>query len=393
MTDALRRFARTLVQRLGETPGGPHRAVTIDELRSRLLPYRAYRSLLGFESVEDYDVVVMRLVGEEGGYVRTLPQLAAERCRAESEGPAPNPELLDQLADVTIQIGAESLERIFDESVPAPAPAPVRDDLDIIERHLELEVREPVEPSPVLARLRPPAPPPPPPPPPAPPQPSPQRPPLAAPLEPLPGRAPASAPAPVRAPLPAPARVPDSFPAAAPTAPAPPPPPPPVPEPIRAPAPPPMPEPAPTTEPRPVPPKPQLKPRRPLAPPRPQSRSAAVFPPDAPPPDPPPQAEPATRPTESAGSAEVAESPPTPRVELPSPTQEPARMVQHAAPATATCRSCHQSLPGGRQVVFCPWCGERLVPFACPECHTELEAQWKHCITCGAPVKNPPRSP
>ena len=69
-----------------------------------------------------------------------------------------------------------------------------------------------------------------------------------------------------------------------------------------------------------------------------------------------------------------------------------AQPAAHAT-ATATCRSCHRSLPGGRQVVFCPWCGERLVPFACPECHTELEAEWKHCIACGAPVKNPPRSP
>ena len=188
MTDPLRRFARTLVQRLGETPGGPHRPVTIEELRSRLLPYRAYRSVLGFESVEDYDVVVMRLVGEEGGLVRTLPQLAAERCRAETEGPAPNPELLDQLADVTIQIGAESLVRIFDESAPAPAPVPVRDDLDIIERHLELEAREPAEPSPMPTRTRAPTPPPPPPP-------SPRRPPVAAPPVPRPERAPASAPA------------------------------------------------------------------------------------------------------------------------------------------------------------------------------------------------------
>jgi hypothetical protein len=380
MTDAVRRFARTLVQRLGETPGGPHRAVTVEELRSRLLPYRAYRSVLGFDSVEDYDVVVMRLVGEEGGFVRTLPQLAAERCRAETEGPAPNPELLDQLADVTIQIGAESLGRIFEAS-QSPAPAPVRDDLDIIERHLELEVREPAGP-PVVARPRAPAPPPPPPP--LPPPPPPRRP---APPEPLPEKGPVLAPAPAPTlapiPIPDPPAVPDPFPAATPApAPAPPPPPPP-----------PAPEPSPAPEGRPVPPKPQLKPRRPLAAPKPAPRETTAFTPEAPPPEPPPlQAEPASPPVASAGPAEVAESPPTPRVEPPSPIQETARMASPAATAPATCRSCRQSLPGGRQVVFCPWCGERLVPFACPECHTELDAQWKHCITCGAPVKNPPRS-
>jgi hypothetical protein len=379
MTDALRRFARTLVQRLGETPGGPHRAVTVEELRSRLLPYRAYRSVLGFESVEDYDVVVMRLVGEEEGFVRTLPQLAAERCRAETEGPAPNPELLDQLADVTIQVGAESLGRILDESVQAPVRTPVRDDLDIIERHLELEVREPVESSPVVARPRAPVP--------AQQSPSPQ------PAPPLPPPPPEPVPSPVPPPTPP---APEPPPATV-HSPAPEPPPAPEPSPAPelppAPAPPPIPAPPPVTEVRPVPPKPQLKPRRPLAPPKPANRATAVAP-DAPSPEPAPApAEPDSAPVESAGPAEVAESPSPPRVEPPSPVQETARMAQPAATATATCRSCRQSLPGGRQVVFCPWCGERLVPFSCPECHTELDAQWKHCITCGAPVKNPPRSP
>lgn len=384
MTDPLRRFARALVQRLGETPGGPHRAVTVEEVRSRLLPYRAYRSLLGFESVEDYDVVVMRLVGEEGGFVRTLPQLAAERCRAEAEGPAPNPELLDQLADVTIQIGAEALGRIFEE-LPEPAPsAPLRDDLDIIERHLELEVREPVEPSPLVARSRTLAPPPPPP------QPTPRRsppppPPRPAPPEPLTTRAPDSAPALASDPVPPPAPAPEPAPAPAAAAPAPELPP--------APVPPPVPEPPPTTEARPVPPKPQLKPRRPLTQPKPVTRSTTESLPESPPPEPPPVVvQPSLPAVPFATPAEVPEPPPPPRAEPSPPIEEIARVAYSAAPATAACRSCHQPLPGGRQVVFCPWCGERLVPFACPECHTELDAQWKHCITCGAPVENPPRS-
>lgn len=377
MTDPLRRFARALVQRLGEAPGGPHRAVTVEEVRSRLLPYRAYRSVLGFESVEDYDVVVMRLVGEEGGFVRTLPQLAAERCRAEAEGPAPNPELLDQLADVTIQIGAEALGRIFEESPEPPPSAPLRDDLDIIERHLELEVKEPVEPSPVAVRPRVPAPtsasqlPPQPPPRPLTPPPPPP------PPEPLTVRAPDSPPVLVSDPVPSPAPAPPASP---------------TPEPSPSAAPPPVPEPPLTTEARPVPPKPQLKPRRPLAPPKP-ARQTTEPTPESPPPEPlPVVVEPSLPVVPPAVLAEVPEPPPPPRADPPPPIQEIARMASPAATATSACRSCHQPLPGGRQVVFCPWCGERLVPFACPECHTELEAQWKHCISCGAPVKNPPRS-
>ena len=57
------------------------------------------------------------------------------------------------------------------------------------------------------------------------------------------------------------------------------------------------------------------------------------------------------------------------------------------------CRRCAKPLPAGRTVVFCPWCGERLVPFQCPRCATELDSAWRHCITCGAEVKDPHRYP
>ena len=57
--------------------------------------------------------------------------------------------------------------------------------------------------------------------------------------------------------------------------------------------------------------------------------------------------------------------------------------------AADMCPHCKHSVPAGRQVVFCPWCGMRLIPFTCARCNTELDSAWKHCITCGAPVKDP----
>jgi hypothetical protein len=55
------------------------------------------------------------------------------------------------------------------------------------------------------------------------------------------------------------------------------------------------------------------------------------------------------------------------------------------------CRHCRHAMPAGRTVVFCPWCGGRLIPFTCARCQTELDSEWRHCITCGAPVKDPHR--
>ncbi len=316
--DPLRRFARTLVQRLSETQGGAHRAVSVEEVRSRLLPYRAYRSVLRLESVEEYDLVVLRLVGEEKGFVRTLPPLAAERCRAEAASAVPNLDLLDQLAEVTIQIGAESMAGIFDETHEPPAAAsPGRDDLDIIERHLELEVPEPAPPP--VSEPRPPAPP------------AADRP------------AAAGVPAPERR---GPPRVPQ------------------------------------------LKPRPPLVPRAPARPPQatPASHLLATSPRTAP-----PRSVPLATPMPTKATA-VPSTPGPPAkpapVTPPLSTSEEPRM----APSPAdSCRSCRQSLPAGRQVVFCPWCGQRLMPFTCPRCHTELESQWMHCITCGSPVKDPYR--
>ena len=59
--------------------------------------------------------------------------------------------------------------------------------------------------------------------------------------------------------------------------------------------------------------------------------------------------------------------------------------------AQPECRHCHHVMPAGRTVVFCPWCGGRLIPFTCARCQTELDSEWRHCITCGAPVKDPHR--
>jgi len=57
----------------------------------------------------------------------------------------------------------------------------------------------------------------------------------------------------------------------------------------------------------------------------------------------------------------------------------------------SACPHCHHAMPSGRQIVFCPWCGDRLIPFTCARCQTELDSEWRHCITCGAPVKDPHR--
>jgi hypothetical protein len=57
-----------------------------------------------------------------------------------------------------------------------------------------------------------------------------------------------------------------------------------------------------------------------------------------------------------------------------------------AAAVGGRCRYCSGTLPDGRQLTFCPHCGQDLTVQQCPACSTELELGWKFCTTCGRGV-------
>src|SRR5450759_3388050 len=52
------------------------------------------------------------------------------------------------------------------------------------------------------------------------------------------------------------------------------------------------------------------------------------------------------------------------------------------------CRFCGQALPEGREVTFCPQCGQNLKLRRCPGCSAEMELGWKFCIICGRAAAN-----
>ena len=58
-----------------------------------------------------------------------------------------------------------------------------------------------------------------------------------------------------------------------------------------------------------------------------------------------------------------------------------------AAGDGSVCRYCSGALPDGRRVTFCPCCGHNLTVQHCPACATELEVEWKFCITCGRGIE------
>lgn len=52
-------------------------------------------------------------------------------------------------------------------------------------------------------------------------------------------------------------------------------------------------------------------------------------------------------------------------------------------PSRPGCKYCGQPLPEGRDVQYCPHCGQNLLVRRCGACSAELEPGWKFCVTCG----------
>jgi hypothetical protein len=85
------------------------------------------------------------------------------------------------------------------------------------------------------------------------------------------------------------------------------------------------------------------------------------------------------RPPASNGASASADA----TAERPKPAESAPAPVPH--PTRRPCPGCRASLPGGREVRFCPFCGKALMPVPCPECSAMVEPDWKFCASCGFP--------
>lgn len=60
----------------------------------------------------------------------------------------------------------------------------------------------------------------------------------------------------------------------------------------------------------------------------------------------------------------------------------PARQPRQE-PVASRCIHCKGTLPAGRAVNFCPHCGGSQALTHCPVCQGEVQAGWRHCVSCG----------
>jgi len=96
-------------------------------------------------------------------------------------------------------------------------------------------------------------------------------------------------------------------------------------------------------------------------------------------------------PNPAPGTAQTTTAPMPPRASgasapasaAPAPTARRAPRPITVLPTGEQCRHCKGELPAGRQINFCPHCGQDLTVLHCPACGSELEHDWKFCVTCG----------
>ena len=122
MTD-LERFLDRLVRNLvASDPKRITQPIPIMEIKSDLLPYRTNRRALALESSDEYEELLVRLVGEEDNLVKTTPAEVAEWCQNQMSNLSPDLSGIPGQTNATIEINPDALARVLgDEAVLAIA--------------------------------------------------------------------------------------------------------------------------------------------------------------------------------------------------------------------------------------------------------------------------------
>jgi hypothetical protein len=142
----LDRFFHQLVAALAAgDPARLNRPVSLREIRESVLPYRTSRRDLGVDSVEDYDLLVLRLAAGEGGFARTSPDDARARFAHESATPNPDLAVLERHADAVLTLEGLRVARAlaagesdpYAPAAPSSEPEPaVADEADVLDLDL-----------------------------------------------------------------------------------------------------------------------------------------------------------------------------------------------------------------------------------------------------------------
>jgi hypothetical protein len=103
----------------------------VHELLQRIVPYRNARRALGVDTSEDYELLVLRLAGGEGGFAATDPEPVHVRFSEEAVSVNPDLGVLQEFRDAHLRLDPDAVawvlaghtkDELFAPPVPEPPP-------------------------------------------------------------------------------------------------------------------------------------------------------------------------------------------------------------------------------------------------------------------------------
>ena len=131
MGDLERLFHLIVTNLAAADPARLHHPIAVADLPRSVVPYRSSRRILGVVTSEEYEHLLLRLVGGEGGYAETSPAESLARFRAELAEPNPDLGVLAAEGHATILLAAQQVafvlggraERSFEPPAVAAEPS------------------------------------------------------------------------------------------------------------------------------------------------------------------------------------------------------------------------------------------------------------------------------
>ena len=127
--DEVERVFRQLVDVIAdEHPEQLHSPIQASEIYQKLLPYRRFRSSLRFDTNQDYEMALLRLLAGTHGYVSVEPSQAQDELRSEAESVNPNPSVIRDHAAAKVFLNASIVRQILSEREAFAPPAYYEED-------------------------------------------------------------------------------------------------------------------------------------------------------------------------------------------------------------------------------------------------------------------------
>jgi len=126
--DDVQRVFTLLVRVLTESDPARLRApLEVAEIYQTILPYRSYRSELAFDTNQDYEMAVLRLLSGEGGFASVDPAEVQTALAEEVRSVNPNPGAFRDYAAARVFLNTHAVDTTTstDEAYAPPSPDPV----------------------------------------------------------------------------------------------------------------------------------------------------------------------------------------------------------------------------------------------------------------------------